>query len=73
MNHFDINNSFLNMKLQSDLGKYGLNPAEWTLHRIKSSLSYLIKNRFDESFTMYGELEFRKQKPQWRSLEVVSI
>lgn len=73
MNYFEINNSVMNMKLQSDLKNYGLNPAEWTLQRIQSSLSYLIKNRADETFAMYGELEFRKRKPQWKSLEVISL
>lgn len=71
MNYFET--TLMNMKLQSDLKTFGLNPTEWTLQRIQSSLSYLIKHRVDENFAMYGELEFRKQRPQWKSIELVSL
>lgn len=71
MNQF--NAALINIKLQSDLQKFGLNPVEWSLQRIQTSLSYLIKHRFDENFAMYGELEFRKNKPQWKSIAVISL
>jgi len=58
--------------LQTQLKHFGLNPAEWTLQRIQS-LSYIIQNKNDESFALYGRLEFRNHKPQWKSLEVMSI
>lgn len=60
------------LKLQADLVNFGLNPSEWSLHRIQS-LSYLIKNNSDDNFTFYGELEYRKQKPKWKLIKIYSI
>lgn len=71
MNPFD--NALTTLKLQADLKKFGLNPAEWSMQKVKSSLGYLIKNRTDESFAMYGELEYRKRKPSWKSIIIISI
>lgn len=59
-------------KLQAELKRFGLNPSEWSLQRIQS-LTYLVQNRLDRSFTFRGHLEFRQQKPQWKSLEVLSL
>lgn len=60
------------LKLQTQLKAFGLNPTEWSLQRIQA-LSYLIENKSDKNFALYGRLEYRNQKPQWKSLEVVSL
>ncbi|WP_295903359.1 hypothetical protein [uncultured Bdellovibrio sp.] len=60
------------LKLQAQLKNFGLNPAEWSLQRIQS-LTYVIQNRNDENFALYGRLEYRNHQPQWKSLEVVSL
>ncbi|MGZ3769762.1 MAG: hypothetical protein ACXVCP_07995 [Bdellovibrio sp.] len=71
MNSF--NSALAQLKLQSDLQNYGLNPLEWSLKKSKSALGYFIKKRTDESFTIYGELEYRKQQPRWKSLQIISF
>lgn len=65
-------NELNNLKLQSSLTDFGLNPWEWNLEKL-STLAYLIKNNFDENFQMYGHLEYKNQKPKWKELEVVSL
>lgn len=60
------------LKLQSELKLFGLNPAEWSLQRVQA-LSYVIQNRLDKNFALYGRLEYRNKKPSWKSLELVSL
>lgn len=60
------------LKLQSQLKNFGLNPTEWSIQKVQS-LTYKIQNRNDETFALYGYLEYRKQKPRWKSLELVSF
>lgn len=59
-------------KLQNELRYFGLNPSEWTLQRMHA-LSYLVQNKLDKNFALQGRLEFRRQKPQWKSLELISL
>lgn len=59
-------------RLQLELKNFGLNPSEWSVCRMQA-LGYRIQNKFDKNFTLYGRLEYRKMKPQWKSLEVMSI
>lgn len=68
MNHLNLNG----LKLNAELKQFGLNPSEWSLQRIQS-LTYLIQNKFDKNFTLWGQIEFKKQKPQWKSVEVFSL
>lgn len=59
------------LKLQSELRTFGLNPAEWSLQKIQT-LGYLLQNTQDKQFALYGKLEYRNNKPRWKSLEVLS-
>ncbi len=61
-----------NFQLRSELRHFGLNPADWSIIKLQS-LSYLIKNKVDESFSLYGQLEYKKSKPTWKSLELASF
>ncbi|KHD87222.1 MAG: hypothetical protein OM95_15705 [Bdellovibrio sp. ArHS] len=58
--------------LRNQLKNFGLNPAEWSICRLQA-LNFLVQNRADESFALYGRLEYRNRKPQWKSLEVYSL
>lgn len=60
------------LKLQTDLSKFGLNPAEWTLEKVQS-VSYLIRNKLDRSFAFYGRLELKKNIPTWKSIDLVAL
>ncbi|WP_415062700.1 hypothetical protein [Bdellovibrio sp.] len=60
------------LKLQSELKFFGLNPAEWSLQQAQA-LSYVIRNKLDKNFALYGRLEYRDKKPRWKSLELVSL
>jgi hypothetical protein len=59
-------------KLHSELSKFGLNPSEWTLEYVES-LRYLIRHNLDESFALYGRLEFKNQKPTWKSIDLMTL
>ncbi|UOF02881.1 hypothetical protein [Bdellovibrio reynosensis] len=65
-------NELNNLKLQSSLSDFGLNPYEWSLERIHS-LAYLLINNVDENFKLYGHLEYREQKPKWKEMEILSL
>ncbi|KYG62556.1 hypothetical protein AZI87_14735 [Bdellovibrio bacteriovorus] len=58
--------------LRNQLKNFGLNPAEWNISRLQA-LNFLVQNRNDETFALYGRLEYRNRKPQWKSLEVYSL
>ncbi|KYG64409.1 hypothetical protein [Bdellovibrio bacteriovorus] len=58
--------------LRNQLKNFGLNPAEWSISRLQA-LNFLVQNRNDETFALYGRLEYRNRKPQWKSLEVYSL
>ncbi|WP_413575549.1 hypothetical protein ACLVWU_14505 [Bdellovibrio sp. HCB290] len=60
------------LKLQTELSQFGLNPTEWTLEKIQS-LTYLIKNKFDDSFALCGKLEFKNKTPAWKSIDLVAL
>lgn len=60
------------LKLQTELKSFGLNPSEWSLQKIQA-LGYVIQNKLDQGFALYGRLEYRDKKPRWKSLEVVSL
>lgn len=60
------------LKLQTDLSKFGLNPSEWTLKKIQS-VHYLIINKIDESFALYGKLSIKKNTPTWKSIDLVTL
>lgn len=60
------------MILQMGLTQFGLNPAEWTLHKV-SALKFVLQNKMDKNFLMRGNLEYKNKKAQWRSMELVSL
>ncbi len=60
------------LKLQTDLSKFGLNPTEWTLEKVQN-VTYLIRNKLDESFALYGKLELKKNAPTWKSIDLVAL
>lgn len=62
----------IQMKLLAELKNFGLNPAEWTLHRVHA-LSYVIQNRIDTGFSLEGRLELKKRRPVWTTLELRSL
>ncbi len=60
------------LKLQTDLSKFGLNPTEWTIEKVQA-VSYLIRNKIDKSFALYGKLELKKNSPTWKSIDLVAL
>lgn len=60
------------IQLIEQLKNFGLNSSEWTLERIHS-LGYVIRNKVDQNFLLYGKLEFKNKRAVWKSLELVSI
>ncbi|HWU45109.1 MAG TPA: hypothetical protein VN132_16765 [Bdellovibrio sp.] len=59
-------------RLQEELKNFGLNPAEWSLQKVRS-LGYVVQNNIDKSFSLYGTTTFRHRKPIWQSLELHSL
>ncbi len=60
------------LSLQAELKNFGLNPSDWTLHRV-NALRFVLQNNLDANFLMRGRLEYKKQKAQWKSLELLSL
>jgi hypothetical protein len=68
-----IDNSHLrDLALTTQLSYFGLNPSEWSIERL-NALKYLVQNKADRSFSFFGQLEYRKKKPTWKSLDLISI
>lgn len=55
--------------LQNQLKNFGLNPAEWSLFKIQN-FGFRIQHREDHDLVLYGQMEYRNQRPQWKSLEL---
>lgn len=76
-----MKHEMLQMQLHAELQKFGLNPKEWSLQPVnlptqsgqKRSLIYLIQNRLDKNFSLFGQLTFKKERPTWKSLELASF
>lgn len=58
--------------LHTELKAFGLNPSEWSLKKIQQ-VGFLIQNKLDRNFALYGKIEYRDKKPQWVSVEVISL
>ncbi len=75
-----MKHEMLQIQLHAELQKFGLNPREWSLHPVSkakiqspSSLSYLIQNKIDKNFSLFGRLKKKKQGFTWKSLELASL
>lgn len=75
-----MKHEILKNQLHAELRKFGLNPQDWSLKKISSSTmksehspNYLIQNKLDKNFSLFGKLEFRKETPAWKSLELASL
>lgn len=60
------------LKLQSDLTRFGLNPAEWSLKKVTSS-HYQVSHTTEEDFSFLGYLETQNSVLTWKKLELFSI
>ena len=59
-------------KLQTDLCKFGLNPADWNIEYIEA-LRYLIRSKKDRSLSLYGRLQYKNKKPTWKSIDLITL
>ena len=59
-------------KLQTDLCKFGLNPADWNIEYIEA-LRYLIRSKTDRSLSLYGRLQYKNKKPTWKSIDLITL
>ena len=59
-------------QLREDLKKFGLDPREWILFA-QDARSYIIQNKFDQSFKLQGYTTLQDNDPKWRQLELHSI
>ncbi|WP_413585087.1 hypothetical protein [Bdellovibrio sp. HCB274] len=60
------------LKLQTELSHFGLNPTEWTLEKVQT-WSYVIRNKIDKSFALYGKLQSNRKTPTWKSIDLVAL
>lgn len=60
------------LKLQTDLTNFGLNPTEWTIQKIRSTL-FRVQNNSDQSFSFVGQLEYHNRRPRWKKLILISL
>ncbi len=68
-----MNTSELNIyRLQAQLKTFGLNPSEWTIQKVQA-LGFLLQNKLDQSFAMYGRIEYQNRRPKWKSLDLISL
>lgn len=66
------NSHLRDLALTTQLSCFGLNPSEWSIERL-NGISYLVQNKADRTFYFYGQLEYKKKKPTWKSLDLISI
>lgn len=62
----------LNKKLKNQLFQFGLNPQEWSLERVSSTL-FLVTHCQQKDLVFVGRCHFSSSKPRWRSLEVLFL
>jgi hypothetical protein len=60
------------MQLKTELKKFGLNPADWKVLKIKPS-KYKIANVKDHSFYFLGEAQQDELIPRWNYIRLVSF
>lgn len=60
------------LKLQTDLINYGLNPAEWTIQKIRNTY-FRVQHNGDKSFSFLGQLEYHNRRPRWKKLILISL
>jgi hypothetical protein len=60
------------IQLQIDLKKFGLNPADWKLQKMKRRY-YKIANVRDQDFYFLGEARQKNFVPQWTQIQLASF
>jgi len=58
--------------LHSDLKKFGLNPLDWKLKKMKKR-HYKIANINDNNFYFLGEIQQSGLVPQWAKIQLASF
>lgn len=59
-------------QLKSELKKFGLNPADWNIQRLKEE-KYKIANNKDQNFYFLGDAKQVGIAPQWENIQLISI
>lgn len=62
----------IQMELLTDLKRYGLNPRDWTFRPSKSA-GFDIQHRQDPEFQLRGIAGRRRQRMEWKTLELKSL
>jgi len=56
-------------KLQAELKAFGLNPSHWVVVPSQTR-QYRVQNKIDKNFYFRGQIEVKKEKARWKTLEL---
>jgi hypothetical protein len=70
MDLFNTNINFA--ELNSQLQDFGLHPNDWKLSK-QSYKQVKIQNKEEETFYFVGDIEKRKGKTQWKSIQLAGL
>lgn len=58
--------------LKKDLKKFGLNPEEWIVKKLKEQ-TYKVRHIKDRQFYFYGQTQQVGLLPEWTQLQLFSL
>lgn len=62
----------IQMSLRDELKNYGLNPAEWTLRKLRKQ-KFKVTNVSDKKFYFIGDTQASGPLQKWETLQLISI
>lgn len=62
----------IQLRLRSELKNFGLNPSEWTLHKLTKK-KFKITHVADNNFYFVGDTKTKGPSREWKTVQLISI